>query len=214
MWLVNVSQIYLIGLVAMLLFAIWFFINRHRSQYFLSAFIVAAVTLLTYEVLLDGTLVGMSESGDVIYYTRWLFYALSCSVLMATIAKFIKSPEKNLPAIIMMNVLVMISGAVAAVVDGPMKWVIFIFGGFFYVWQLMLLFEKVKDDEKSAIIKRYILIGWTAFPIVFMLAPEGLGLIDNILAAALYLLLDVYAKGMFYIEIAAPDIRKKKLKKK
>jgi len=47
----------------------------------------------------------------------------------------------------------------------------------------------------------YVFLGWTIFPIVFVLAPTGLGLIGAAVANLLYLVLDIYTKIMFNIQL-------------
>jgi len=51
-------------------------------------------------------------------------------------------------------------------------------------------------------VRNYIFFGWTVFPIVFLLAPTGLGLIGAAVANLLYLLLDIYTKIVFNIQLS------------
>jgi bacteriorhodopsin len=48
----------------------------------------------------------------------------------------------------------------------------------------------------------YIYFGWTLFPIVFLLAPTGIGLIGAAIANLIYLLLDIYTKILFNIQLS------------
>jgi bacteriorhodopsin len=57
--------------------------------------------------------------------------------------------------------------------------------------------------QESGWVNYYIYFGWTVFPIVFALAPTGLGLIGAALANALYLLLDIYTKIVFNLQLGA-----------
>jgi sensory rhodopsin len=54
----------------------------------------------------------------------------------------------------------------------------------------------------SGWVHSYIFFGWTLFPIVFVLAPTGVGLINAALANLLYLLLDVYTKIVFNVQLS------------
>jgi hypothetical protein len=54
--------------------------------------------------------------------------------------------------------------------------------------------------------RSYIFVEWTVFPIVFLLAPTGLGLIGAIVANLLYLLLDIYAKIVFNIQLGRTSL--------
>jgi bacteriorhodopsin len=195
----------------MFLFSLWFFINRKRNEHFLTAFLVTAITTLTYALLLEGSLVAISKSGDPVYFTRWLFYAASCSLLMLTIGKTLKIKISNLLPLITLNVFVMISGALAAALLSPHKWIIFIIGGLFYLAQLIFIneFSSAKIRAKKPVCA-YIYFGWSIFPLVFFFAPEGLGIINNFVAAALYLILDIITKIIFYLHLAMPKRKRRR----
>jgi len=45
------------------------------------------------------------------------------------------------------------------------------------------------------------LLGWTGFPIAFLLAPDGFGIITASTAAVLYLVLDIFTKIIFYFDL-------------
>jgi bacteriorhodopsin len=51
----------------------------------------------------------------------------------------------------------------------------------------------------------YIFFGWTVFPIVFLLAPTGLGLFGAAVANLLYLGLDLFTKIVFNIQLARAE---------
>jgi bacteriorhodopsin len=44
------------------------------------------------------------------------------------------------------------------------------------------------------------LFGWSAFPLVFLLSPEGLNIITNPFAGIAYLGLDLFTKIIFYTQ--------------
>ena len=196
------SQIFILGFVLMLIFSLWFLIQKNKKPTYSFAFLVTSTTALSYLLLFDGTFVNISQFNVPVYYTRWLFYALSCSLLMLTIAKFIKAKKENIIPIVLLNTLVMLTGAIAAILISPMKWIIFILGSLFFIAQILFLFEGVKNSKKSKIIKYYIFFGWALFPVIFIFAPEGLSMIDNYTAALLYLLLDFFTKIVFYLNIS------------
>ena len=201
MYYLSEQTVFLAGFILFLFAAIWFFVNRNRSVYYRYASIVVSITTLAYSVLLSGGFVAQSASGLTVYYTRWLFYIVSCSLLMITISKELKMKQSNLMPVLILNGLVMMTGAVAAVIDQPMKWIIFSLGCLFFTAQLVLLFEQSAFNPKTTLLRNYIMFGWAMFPLVFILAPEGLGVLNNALAAVLYLVLDLYAKVFFYFDL-------------
>ena len=64
-----------------------------------------------------------------------------------------------------------------------------------------MIYKLVKARSKNlSFALRYILLGWTAFPVVFILAPEGYGLISATVSVGAYLILDIFTKIVFYID--------------
>ncbi len=196
---INPSHVFLLGLIIMLGASLWFHFNQKQDQNYTTATLVAVTTALSYATLYSRVMVVVQS--DVIYYSRWLFYILSCSLLMYTIANYLKLKTEQLLPLLYFNGLVMLSGTLAAVLQGPIKWVIFCLGMFFFTLQLSVLYNKQKSTRKVKLVTTYIIFGWSLFPVVFLLAPEGLGLINNLAAACLYLVLDIFTKIIFYLHL-------------
>jgi len=201
MLLYSESYVFLLGLIFMFVVALWFFANRKRNEFMETAFLVISVTTLSYALLFSGSITALSESGVPIYFTRWLFYIGSCSLLMLTIGKILNVKNKNILAVLIFNSLVMLSGALAAVATGYYKWIIFVLGSVFFIGQLIILFENAPKGRPKKLMSFYILFGWALFPVIFIFAPEGAGFINNFAAAILYLLLDLFTKVIFYFHI-------------
>ena len=101
--------------------------------------------------------------------------------------------------LIFLNVFVMGTGALAAVSSGVLKWLFFVLSSIAYIIQIgMVLKQKARESNW---INTYIYLGWTGFPVVFFLAPTGIGLFGTAVALGLYLLLDVYTKIVFNIQL-------------
>lgn len=105
----------------------------------------------------------------------------------------------NVTELIFLNVVVMGTGALAAVSSGLSKWIFFILSSISYIIQISTVL-KAKGKE-SDWVNTYIYLGWTAFPIVFLLAPTGISLFGSVIAMGLYLVLDVYTKIIFNLKL-------------
>jgi sensory rhodopsin len=212
MFIFDEIQIFLFGMMLMLLFSLWFFVNRKYNEYFSMAFLVSSITTLTYALLLDGKIITISASGNPVYFTRWLFYIASCSLLMLTITKVLKVRKENILPVIVLNGLVMLSGAISAATTSPLKWIIFGLGGLFFIAQLILIFDRIPAAKRNKMKKPvccYIFFGWALFPLIFILSPEGADIISNFVAATLYLILDLVTKIIFYIHLSLSPRRKR-----
>ena len=119
---------------------------------------------------------------------------------MYEIAQLKKIQGQELLQLLYLTAIVMFTGFLAARDLSVVRWVHFAIGSVAYV----LLVGKVLSvkSAESHWVRSYIFFGWTAFPIVFALAPTGLGLIGAAVANLLYLVLDIYTKIVFNIQLA------------
>ena len=193
-----INTIFISGMVLFALSSAYFYMTKKGSGKLNSAFLVSFVTLASYALMWQGNLVGSSASGEPIYWTRWIFYAISCSLLMLEIAR-VKSIKGSgsVTELIFLNVIVMGTGVLAAVSSGLGRWIFFAISSVAYLIQISMVLKK----KEAKWVDTYIYLGWTGFPIVFLLAPTGLGVIGPGLAMGLYLVLDFYTKIMFNLQL-------------
>jgi sensory rhodopsin len=190
--------IFLIGLVIFALSSVYFYFAGEDKNGLNSAFLVSFITLISYVLMWQGELTVVTEAGQPIFWTRWLFYALSCTLLMVEIAQLKDIQGGGLVQLLYLTAIVMFSGYLAARDLTAVRWIHFVISSVAYV----LLVIKVLSAKAAASqwVNSYVLFGWTAFPIVFLLAPTGLGLIGAGVANLLYLVLDFFTKIVFGIQ--------------
>jgi len=191
------NQVFLVGLVIFALSSIYFYFEGKKKG-LNSAFLVSFITLISYVLMWQGDLTVVTGAGQPIFWTRWLFYALSCTLLMVEIAKLKGIQGGGLVELLYLTAIVMFTGFLAARDLSAVRWVHFVISCVAYT----LLIIKVLSGKiaESQWVNSYIFFGWTVFPIVFLLAPTGLSLIGAGLANLLYLALDFYTKIIFYIQ--------------
>ena len=193
------NQVFLVGLVIFALSSIYFYFEGKKKG-LNSAFLVSFITLISYVLMWQGDLTVVTEAGQAIFWTRWLFYALSCTLLMVEIAKRKGIQGGGLVELLYLTAIVMFTGFLAARDLSAVKWVHFAISCVAYALLIIkVLLGKVTESQW---VNSYIFFGWTVFPIVFLFAPTGLGLIGAGLANLLYLALDFYTKIVFYIQSA------------
>jgi len=150
--------------------------------------------------MLEGKfLIGNGDTG--LYWTRWLFYGVSCPLLIYEISKQLGLKTKETFANIFLTALVMITGVLSSITVGNFKLAFFAISCVVFGKVLYSVFTS-KSDQLARIVP-YMLFGWSVFPIVFILSFEGYGLIENPLAAGIYLALDLFTKIIFYIHYSA-----------
>lgn len=114
---------------------------------------------------------------------------------MYEITNILKSSKDKMVERIFLTMIVMLTGAYSAVSLGFYKILYFTLSSIAY----LMLIKGVVSETKSAnsFIKNYIYFGWNLFPLIFIFAPAGLGLISAYTANIFYLLLDIYTKIHF-----------------
>jgi len=194
------NLLFLVGLVVFALSSTYFYFAGKDKNSLNSAFLVSFVTLISYVLMWQGKVTVVTEAGQPIFWTRWLFYVLSCTLLMVEIAQLKGIQGGGLVQLLYLTAIVMFTGYLAARDLTAVKWVHFAISCVAYA----LLVIKILSAKATASqwVNSYVFFGWTVFPIVFLLAPTGLGLIGADVANLLYLVLDVYTKIIFNIQLA------------
>lgn len=155
--------------------------------------IVNFATIASYILMASGIGTISATNGELIYWTRWAFYAGSCSFLMIEISKILKKSRKKMMEIIVFNVLVMATGLLASITTGLAKWLFFIYSSVAYLY---IIFQLMKGS-RNRFITSFVLVFWSGFPVVWVLSPAGFMVIDALWTAISYLVLDLITKVYF-----------------
>lgn len=160
---------------------------------------VSFFTVASYVVMALGLSVTTSPDGQPIYWTRWLFYIASCAILAAEVARIAGKTMTEIGEVAILTGLVMLLGFLASAVNGPGKWLFFGLSTMAYIGMLALLLRWNRADYLPFRrgVMSFILIFWSLFPVVWILAPTGFSLISPPVEALLYGLLDLITKIVF-----------------
>ena len=144
-----------------------------------------------------------AESGDQIYWTRWFFYASSCSMLTLEIATIVKKPNEKKAEVASLTALTMFCGFLASVIITSDRWWFFGLSTAAYIGMLYSVFTKTSEvSPKVSSIMWYVLVTWSLFPLVWVLVSTGFGIIKVDITAILYLALDIVTKIIFGIYVS------------
>jgi sensory rhodopsin len=177
---------------------------RRSSNDFLSFvdILVAFITTISYVLMALGFLVVTSGFAEPVYWSRWLFYMGSCSLLTISVAVILKQAQPvTLTKIPILTMLVMFCGFLAAFITSIERWWFFAFSSIAYIALLITLFKGAPQGGMKSQLMWFIVIFWSLFPVVFILAPTGFGLIPTIYAVIAYAALDVITKIIYGLVI-------------
>jgi sensory rhodopsin len=193
------TLVFVIGLVLFAVSSAYFYTVARNRVGLNPAFLVSFITTISYVLMWQGDVTVLTGDGQPIFWTRWLFYGASCTLLIYEIAQVKGVQSRVLAQLLYLTAIVMFTGFLAARDLSAVRWVHFVISSVAYVLLVIGLFAY--RTPGSEWISKYIYFGWTVFPIVFLLAPTGVGLIGAGIANLLYLLLDIYTKIVFNIEL-------------
>jgi sensory rhodopsin len=156
--------------------------------------IVNFVTIASYSLMVSELGVVTALTGDLIYWTRWAFYAMSCSFLMFEISKILTIDNKTTMEIIVFNTIVMITGLLASITQFPVKWFFFALSSLAYIYVLYLI---GKNRSEQKFIFAFVVVFWSGFPLIWLLSPAAFMLLNSFWTALIYLILDFITKVYF-----------------
>jgi len=194
---IQIESVFVLG-IALFSAAATYFLFAYKKE-FNAAFLVSFITIVSYTLMLEGSLVSVGAGGGEVHASRWAFYGLSCTLLMYQIAKFLRKSLSETIFLLYLTVIVMGTGAAAAYFEGWFMIGMFVISTVAYM--LMIYPILTSTSPHRAAVAKYILLGWTGFPIAFLLAPDGFGVISAVTAAILYLLFDIFTKVIFYLDL-------------
>ena len=192
-----INIIFTAGMAIFFISGIYFYFLNKKA--FNSALLICLITLISYILLWHGSLKIISLAGEPIFWSRWLFYIGSCTLLMFEISKSKKIKVLDSVGPMVLTAIVMFTGFLAAWNITNVKWIYFAVSSIAYI-VLLIKILPVKT-EKSGWINYYIYFGWTLFPVVFILAPTGFNVINSEISNLFYLILDILTKIVFSIQL-------------
>lgn len=156
--------------------------------------IVNFVTIVSYALMVSSLGVIAAMNGQLIYWTRWAFYAVSCSFLMVEISMILEIERRDIVEIVVFNSLVMLTGLFASISENLIKWLFFTLSTLAYFYVLFQIIRN-RNDEEFLIL--FVAVFWSGFPVVWLLSPAGFMVLDAFWTAVLYLVLDLITKVYF-----------------
>jgi sensory rhodopsin len=160
--------------------------------------LVAFLTTISYVLMALGFLVVTSSYGEPVYWSRWLFYMGSCSLLTISVAVILgKTQTVTMTKIPILTMVVMFCGFLAAFITSIERWWFFAFSSIAYLALLITLFQGIPREGINARLMWFIIIFWSLFPVVFILGPTGFGFLNTFYTVLLYAVLDVITKIIY-----------------
>ncbi len=182
--------------------SLYFLFAGKTKPDFSTEFFISLITTTSYGLMSRGIATTVSAGGQTVYWSRWLFYMVACSLLMYDTAKVLGIPDGDYPKMALLTWLTMFNGFLSSYIVTASRWMFFVISSAAYIGLLYVVMQG-KDNPGFKSLKQFVLIGWTLFPAVFLIAPTGIGVLQTWVAEACYLLLDVATKIVFGLKTSS-----------
>ena len=164
---------------------------------------VGVTAAVAYALLSADFATIQAMDGHTVYVVRYIDWALTTPMHVAYLALLVGVTGRYLIEAAGVQALTIVLGLAGAYVEGPLKWVLFAAGGLAFVRVLYLLYGPITDVARSGnedvagthrTLLNFIAVLWLIYPIIWVLAQSGIGLLDLETQALVVTYIDVVAK--------------------
>lgn len=197
-----------IGMVAATAFPIYKYLEEGSNlRFYISQIAITGIAAVAYLMMYLG--LGIIEMGGTeVALTRYADWLLTTPFMVATLAALSKPGNAMVLKLIGLDIAVMSVGAIGPFIGFPLYWVLFLFGctafaGMAYLIAYPLSSGPGLENEDIEILfiklRNLTLVLWTLYPLVVVLGPQALGLLNVEGQATVVSYLDIISKGVFVV---------------
>jgi sensory rhodopsin len=179
--------------------------NPDRRSHYLVLAGVTGVASVAY-ALMAVDIGTVSAAGRVVSIPRYVDWLITTPLILLFLSMLGGTDRGSLLRLVVADVVLLLLGGVAVVVAGPIRWVAFaggvlLFGVLVYELYVRIPRQATFADERARtlfITLRNLTIAlWTLYPIVWILAPSGVGLLTRDMTMLVVAYLDLISKAAF-----------------
>jgi len=207
----NAKLWFFIGFLGMTAATIYpaykYYQTREKLNFYLSQIAITGIAMVAYLFMYLNIGI-ININGTEVALTRYMDWLLTTPFMVATLAALSKPGNETVVKLIVLDLLVMSVGILGPFVDFPMYWVLFGFGCICFAAMAYLIMGPISSGpglENEAInmlfvkLRNLTLVLWALYPLVVVLAPQALGLLNVEGQALVVSYLDIISKGVFVV---------------
>lgn len=204
-----------LGMTAGTVPPLWLWYSRSTdAKYYATLVGVTGIAAAAYLGMALG-LGTVSTPGGRLPVARYVDWLLTTPLLLAYLAYLARPPSRVIGALIAIDVVVIAGGVVAVATTGVLSWAAFGVAGVAYlglVYGLLVELPRYAASESDRVravfgtLRNITVVLWTLYPVVWLLAPTGLGLLTVSTEMLVFVYLDFVSKvGFVVVAVAGAD---------
>ena len=181
--------------------------KRHQQgmEFSIVSFFVCLWAACIYLAMAFGHAI-VTVGGQQVYWGRYLIWIVTTPLLLLNLGMIAGARKKMIAAVMGADIFTMVVGAIASLTTPTENYIWYVIGCVAFLFVLWALFSEYstvarqRDPKISKLfytLRNILLVIWTGYPIVWILAAKGIGVINGAWSAFLYMVLDLTAKGSF-----------------
>ena len=204
-----------VGMIAGTLPSLWLWYRRPSEwAYFATLGGVTGIAALAY-VAMGFDVGNVATAGGVLPVARYADWLLTTPLLILYLALLAQPSRQVIVALIAVDIVVIAGGIVAVVTAGFLSWAAFGVATLAYVglvYGLLAVLPKSAASQPDRVravfgtLRNITVVLWTLYPVVWLLAPTGLGLLTVSTEMLVFVYLDFVSKvGFAVVAVASAD---------
>lgn len=202
-----------VGFISMAVGAVFFGLgaNRARSErwriLFTLNFFITAIASVLYLSMVMGQGRGVFD-GNETFWVRYITWFLSTPLLLLVLSHLGRNRISTVGALLGANAAMIATGLVATISPRPINYVWYLVSCGFYAGAAALLLGNYRTEAEQnnpgkvgkssfKLLLTVHIVLWTAYPVVWILAGTGFGILSSGLEGMFYTLLDITSKVGF-----------------
>jgi len=179
--------------------------DPERRNHYLALAGVTGVASVAYALMaLDiGT---VSASGRVVSIPRYVDWLITTPLILLFLSMLGRTGQGSLLRLVVADIALLVLGGVAVVLSGPIRWAAFAGGMVCFgvlVYELygriprLATFSNERTRTLFITLRNLTIALWTLYPVVWILAPSGIGLLTRDMTMLVVAYLDLISKAAF-----------------
>jgi len=194
-----------------------------KRRPFLLVVAVPGIAAVAYGLMALG-IGGLTTTRETtVFVPRYVDWAVTTPIHVAFIGLLVGASTGLLARVATLQALTIVLGFVGATLAAPLNWVFYLMGTVTFsgvVYYFYRDFEALADEQSDGIaglfrkLRSFVVVLWLIYPVIWFVAPAGVGLMDGETTALVVSYIDVVAKVGFglialndYVNLAELDAR-------
>lgn len=158
----------------------------------------------------------VSTEGGLLPVARYVDWIVTTPLILLYLGLLARPPRRVLAGLIGIDVVIIVAGVVAVATTGAVSWAAFGVASVAYlllVYGLLVTLPRSVTEETDRVravfgtLRNITVVLWTLYPVVWLLAPTGFGLLTLSTEMLVFVYLDVVAKvGFVAVAVAGADV--------